>query len=63
MTNSNKVLRLPEVMEKTGIRRSSIYAWMKDGRFPKQIKMGLRASGWIEQEVDEWIERRASGRL
>ena len=62
MDASNKLLRLPEVMEKTGVRRSSVYAWMKDGSFPKQIKMSLRASGWIEREIDEWIERRASGR-
>lgn len=63
MTAANRILRLPEVLEKTGVRRSSIYAWMKDGSFPKQIKMGLRASGWIEQEVDEWIKRQASRRL
>lgn len=62
MDTSNRILRLPEVMEKTGVRRSSVYAWMKDGSFPKQIKMGMRASGWIEREIDEWIERRASGR-
>jgi prophage regulatory protein len=63
MDTSNRILRLPEVMEKTGVRRSSVYAWMKDGSFPKQIKMGMRASGWIEREIDEWIERRASGRF
>jgi prophage regulatory protein len=45
MEPSNKILRLPEVMEKTGIRRSSVYAWMRNGNFPRQIKMGVRASG------------------
>jgi len=52
------ILRLPEVSKKSGKSRSSIYRDMALGKFPKQIKLSERSSGWIESEVDQWIEDR-----
>jgi prophage regulatory protein len=52
---AHKVLRLPKVIDITGVPRSGIYARMADGKFPKSIRLGARAVGWIESEVDEWI--------
>lgn len=51
-----KVLRLPVVKNRTGMSRSSIYAAIADGNFPKQIKLGSRAVGWLESEIDNWIK-------
>lgn len=48
-----QVLRLPEACAKTGLNRTSLYA---DPTFPKPIKLGPRARGWVEAEIDEWIE-------
>ena len=51
-------LRLPQVIRKTGLKRSSIYAAMQAGTFPVQIPLGERAVGWKESDVDQWIEDR-----
>ncbi len=53
---TNKILRLKNVIEKTGLSRSTIYAYMKEGRFPQAIRLGARAVGWNENDIDIWIE-------
>ena len=50
-----RIVRLPEVMARTGLSRSTIYVRLADGAFPKPVQLGARAVGWIEAEVDEWI--------
>lgn len=54
-----RILRLPDVRQLVGLSRSSIYARIQIGTFPSPIKMG-KASGWIESEVQEWIEAHVS---
>mgnify|MGYP003641014492 CR=1 FL=1 len=54
---SNKILRLPAVKEITGLSRSSIYLRMSKGEFPKSISLGDRAIGWLEQDVNQWLEQ------
>jgi prophage regulatory protein len=51
------VLRLAQVQSRTGLRRSSIYQKISEGRFPRQISLGSRAVGWIEFEIDAWVEK------
>ncbi len=53
-----RFLRLPEVMERTGLSRSTIYVRVAAGRFPRPVALGGRAVGWIEAEVDEWVRER-----
>ncbi|MFO1415276.1 MAG: AlpA family transcriptional regulator [Burkholderiales bacterium] len=53
-----KFLRLPAVRSRTGLSRSSIYLRITRGEFPAPVKLGVRASGWIEEEVDAWIAKR-----
>lgn len=50
-----RILRLPEVMLRTGLSRSSIYARIQENAFPKQINLGGRSSGWLESEISAWI--------
>ncbi len=52
MVITTKFLKLPEVRIRTGKSRSSIYQGVKDGTFPKPIKLGPRAVGWIEAEIE-----------
>ena len=54
MENSN-LLRLKQVMDRTGLGRSSIYAMASKGEFPKPIKIGLRSSAWLENEIRDWV--------
>ena len=49
------ILRLPATMERTGLSRSTIYLKMKDGSFPKSIKLGERAIGWPDSAISDWI--------
>ena len=55
---SVRFLRLPEVLARTGLSRSTIYVRLDQGRFPRPVSLGGRAVGWIEAEVDEWIRER-----
>jgi prophage regulatory protein len=52
-----KILRLPTVLDRTGLSRSSVYLRVTEGRFPRPVSLGARAVGWIETEVEEWIAR------
>jgi prophage regulatory protein len=55
-----RMMRLPEVMRATGLKRSQIYELSKIGAFPRPIRVGLRAVAWIEDEIAAWLaERRA----
>jgi prophage regulatory protein len=54
----DRVLRLPDVKARTGLSRSSIYAYIKDGKFPQHIALGERSVGWYESEVDAWVASR-----
>lgn len=54
----HRILRLTEVKSQTGLSRSTIYQWIKDGEFPRQIRLGERAVGWLYAEVEAWIIRR-----
>jgi len=53
-----RFIRLPEVISRTGLKRSSIYSAIQAGTFPAQIPLGMRAVGWNESEVSEWIASR-----
>ena len=52
-----KILRLPSVKDRVALGRSSIYSKISEGTFPKPISLGDRAVGWIEAEIDEWLEK------
>jgi prophage regulatory protein len=59
---SRRILRLPGVIQKSGIQRDSIYRLAKSGQFPRPVKLSERASGWFEDEIDAWLEKRAAER-
>ena len=52
------ILRLPDVKRSTGLSRSTIYLRITRGTFPKPVSLGGRAVGWLEAEVQQWLERR-----
>lgn len=52
---ANIILRLPAVKARTGLSRSTIYLRISAGSFPKPVSLGGRAVGWIEAEVNDWL--------
>jgi prophage regulatory protein len=52
------ILRRPQVEVRTGLSRSTIYARIQDGTFPRPILLGSRSVGWLEHEIDDWFDRR-----
>ena len=57
-----RLIKLKEVIEKTSLGRSTIYEFMTDGRFPKQVSLGAKSVAWLESEVDDWIMERLGNR-
>lgn len=53
-----RLIRLPTVLSKTGLKRATVYAEIAAGRFPKQILIGRRSVAWDEEAVDRWIRDR-----
>ena len=51
------ILRLPTVKARTGLSRSTIYLRISEGSFPKPVSLGGRAVGWIEEEIDDWLNQ------
>ena len=55
---SHTILRLPAVKTSTGLSRSTIYLRITQGTFPKPVSLGGRAVGWLEAEIQDWLQRR-----
>ncbi|MDH0425347.1 AlpA family transcriptional regulator [Stutzerimonas stutzeri] len=58
-----RILRRAEVEARTGIKRAHIYNLMKEGKFPKATRLGIRAVGWDSAEIDAWIAQRLEERV
>lgn len=56
------IIRLADVLRRTGFSRSATYLLIKKREFPHQVTLGARSVGWIEEEVDAWISERVSRR-
>jgi prophage regulatory protein len=57
-----KIIRRPAVVERTGLPVSSLYLLIAQGRFPKPVAISERSVGWVEAEVDAWLEARIARR-
>lgn len=55
---NNKILRLKATQDWTGLSRSTIYLMMRAGTFPRNISLGARAVGWLEADIQGWINSR-----
>ncbi len=57
---TSRILRLPAVKDRTGLARSTIYASIAEGTFPKPVRLGARAVGWRESDILSWLDSRVS---
>jgi len=55
---AKKILRRSEVEARFGVSRSTIYAWMASGDFPRPVRLGPRAVGWLETDIERWLHTR-----
>ena len=53
-----RILRLPEVLHRCGISKSSLYRMKDVGLFPPSVPIGERAVGWYERDIDQWVDTR-----
>lgn len=51
----DRILRLPAVLERTGLSRSTLYRKIKAGTFPKQVAISVRCAGWHQAAVEMWL--------
>lgn len=57
-----RIIRLKEVIDSTGLARSTIYRYIAEGTFPKPVPLGDRCVGWVDSEVHDWILARIEER-
>lgn len=57
-----KIIRLNQVINSTGLGRSSIYKYIADGKFPIPLQLSERCVGWLESEIQQWIKTRVEAR-
>ena len=58
MTMVISILRLPAVKTRVGLSRSAIYLAVSSAEFPRPVRLGVRAVGWLESEISEWLRER-----
>lgn len=56
-----RVLRRPEVEERVGLARSTLYKLIGLKQFPEPIRLGTNAVGWLESDIEEWLASRQRG--
>jgi prophage regulatory protein len=57
-----RILRLKDVIDQTGLARSTIYKYIEANSFPKPVSLGGRSVGWVESEIEEWIANKIKDR-
>jgi len=57
-----KMLRIADVLERTGLSRRTLYGEISEGRFPKPVQLTSRCVGWPEADVSAWLEERVAKR-
>lgn len=63
MSTPQKFMRLPAVMDTTGVSRSTLLRWVKAGTFPAPVNLGARAVAWDSTEVAMWQAARLATRV
>ncbi|WP_114633425.1 AlpA family transcriptional regulator [Vibrio splendidus] len=52
---TSRLMRLKEVIQITGISRSSLYKYLNEGKFPPPVSLGARSVAWVDHEIQAWI--------
>ena len=65
MSTTSRVIRMNELVDRVGYAPSTIYALIKDDKFPKPFKLtpGGRANGWLETEINKYLSDRSTSNI
>lgn len=55
MSTKDRIIRLPTVLDRTGLSRSTMYRKIADGTFPRQVPISTHGAGWRESAVERWM--------
>jgi prophage regulatory protein len=55
-----RVIKIKKVRELTSLSSATIYRLVKNGEFPKQLKLAERSSGWLLEEINDWLESKST---
>ena len=55
-----QVIKLKTVIKLTSLSSATIYSLVKNGEFPKQLKLAERSSGWLLEEINDWLESKST---
>ena len=58
MTTDAHILRLPALRARVGLSQATIYRMISSGEFPRSVRVGVRATGWRSDEIEEWLDSR-----
>jgi prophage regulatory protein len=56
-SGGDRIVRLPELLERLGVSESTIWRWEIAGRFPRRRHIGECAVGWLESEINQWLKK------
>ncbi|MDW8469833.1 MAG: AlpA family phage regulatory protein [Burkholderiales bacterium] len=62
VTDGIRLIRLPQVLERVGLRRSAWYLMVKQGRAPRPVRLTGRAVAWCDQEIEAWLREKIARR-
>ncbi|WP_413284191.1 AlpA family transcriptional regulator [Vibrio sp. MA40-2] len=62
LPTSSRLMRLKEVIQVTGISRSSLYKYLNEGQFPPPVSLGARSIAWVDHEIQAWITTKMNHR-
>lgn len=57
-----RIIRKPELFSKVGLSDATIWRMEKSGKFPKRLSLGGNSVGWLDHEIEEWFEKKATER-
>jgi prophage regulatory protein len=61
LPKNERILRMHQITDLTGLSKSTLYLYMKQGKFPRSIPIGERSRGFVESQVQEWINQKIGG--
>ena len=56
------IIRRPELLALLGVSNTTLWSWIRDGRFPRPIDLGVNTRAWLTSEIDEFLQQRADER-
>lgn len=51
----DRIIRIAEVLKRTGLTRSTLYRKVSAGTFPRNVRISMRCVGWRESDLQAWL--------